>query len=390
MIIGEFCDTFPPELDGVGRVTQAYCKTLTEMGHEVYYVAPKHPDAEPEDEYKTILSPSVKMPTELYTVALPIVGSKYRREIKEVPFEIVHAQSPFTAGMEAARIAKKLKIPLVATFHSKYYDDALRKTHSETLAKLVVKAIVDFYEKCDAVWTVNEGTKKVLEEYGYDGKILVMENGTNIEKVDEKTLKKMEQRVGKKDGELTLLFVGQHNYKKNLHGVLGAARILKEEGVKFKLVTAGEGPDFKKIVEEAEELGIASETKFLGFVADKSELNALYKLSDLLVFPSLYDNAPMVLREAAAQGTAGLLVKGSCSAEGLKDGETALIAEDTSAKKIAEKILERRTELKKIGERAKKTIPVSWGEIMKKVVNEYEKLIEKKKKEQDFGLRFEI
>ena len=32
MIIGQFCETYPPALDGVGRVMLAYCQTVSRMG----------------------------------------------------------------------------------------------------------------------------------------------------------------------------------------------------------------------------------------------------------------------------------------------------------------------------------------------------------------------
>ena len=41
MIIGQFCETYPPALDGVGRVMLAYCQTLSRMGHRCLYIAPR-------------------------------------------------------------------------------------------------------------------------------------------------------------------------------------------------------------------------------------------------------------------------------------------------------------------------------------------------------------
>ena len=43
MVVGQFVDTYPPSVDGVGRVTLSYCQTLTAMGHEAYYIAPESP-----------------------------------------------------------------------------------------------------------------------------------------------------------------------------------------------------------------------------------------------------------------------------------------------------------------------------------------------------------
>ena len=66
---------------------------------------------------------------------------------------------------------------------------------------------------------------------------------------------------------------------------------------------------------------------FTGFVGDREEILSLYRRADLLVFPSVYDNAPMVVREAAAMGTPALLVRGSCSAEGVTHGDNGFLCE---------------------------------------------------------------
>ncbi|MBR3232864.1 glycosyltransferase [Candidatus Saccharibacteria bacterium] len=378
MIIGQFCDTFPPNLDGVGRVTLAYCEELKKLGHAVYYVAPNHPDAENTDSLNTILSASLKIPTELHRIGVPWISPKYNKQLKAIPFDLVHAHSPFSAGREALKIAKKLNVPLVATFHSKFYDDALKITHSKVLSRATVNIIIDFFNKCDAVWAVNNGTAEVLRDYGFGGKITVIENGTDITHASPVALAKVREQIHHDKNIPLFLFVGQHNTKKNLDGVIRACQILKQKGLRFRLVTAGDGPDMDKLKHLVKKLDLLNEVQFLGFVSDPEELTALYALADLLVFPSLYDNAPMVLREAAAAGTPALLVQGSTAAESLKDGENALIATNDSPEAIATRIETGLKTLATIGQNAKKTIPIPWSKIMQKVVKEYEALIQEK------------
>ena len=220
---------------------------------------------------------------------------------------------------------------------------------------------------------MNHATGQVLREYGYQGDVLVMENGTNLEPLSDLAVTALNTRVTL-DGRPVLLFVGQHNYKKNIHGILEACAILKRQGQPFQLVTAGDGPDFHAIVKEAEKLGIGQDCHFLGFIGSREELMALYHRADLLVFPSIYDNAPMVLREAAAMGTPGLVVKGSCSAEGVTDGENGFICEDEGGESIARTILRALPDAARVGMKAQETIPIRWESIMTRVVAEYERL----------------
>ena len=374
VIIGQFVDTYPPCLDGVGRVTQSYCETLTAMGHEAWYIAPQAPDGGSEYAFPVLLQHSIKVPGEPFRLGLPGIDLRYRRRLEDIPFDIVHAQSPFAAGEEALRIARRRQVPLVSTFHSKYYQDFYDKTKSKVIAQGVVKHIVRFYNQCDAVWTVNRATAEVLRSYGYHGTIRVMENGTNREPLSPEGAQALNERV-RLSGDSVLLFVGQHNYKKNIHGILDACALLKAWGTRFELVTAGDGPDMESIRREVAEKGLGERTHLLGFMANRAELMALFHRADLLVFPSIYDNAPMVLREAAAMGTPAVVVRGSCSAEGIIDGENGFICGDESGEAIARAVVRALPHTREVGERAQETIPIPWERIMRDVVAEYERLI---------------
>ena len=161
--------------------------------------------------------------------------------------------------------------------------------------------------------------------------------------------------------------------------MLDACALLKAQGVAFQLVTAGDGPDMEDIRREVNEKGLEAQTHLLGFMADRAELMALYHRASLLVFPSIYDNAPMVLREAAAMGTPAVVVAGSCSAEGITDGENGFICKDESGAAIAQAVTQALPRAAQVGERARATIPVPWSRIMTQVVAEYERLIDIKR-----------
>lgn len=374
MIVGQFVDTYPPCVDGVGRVTQSYCETLTAMGHEAWYIAPHAPNVAESYTFPVLLQQSVKLPGEPFRVGLPGIDLRYRRRLEDIPFDIVHAQSPFSAGDEALRIARRRGVPLVSTFHSKYYQDFYDKTKSKAIAQGVVNHIVRFYNKCDGVWTVNHATAEVLRSYGYRGEIRIMENGTNREPLSPAGAQALHHRV-QLGSDSVLLFVGQHNYKKNIHGILDACARLKAQGTRFELVTAGDGPDMEAIRREVAEKGLAGQTHLLGFMSNREELMALFHRADLLVFPSVYDNAPMVLREAAAMGTPAVVVRGSCAAEGINDGVNGFVCEDESGEAIARAVLRALPCTREAGRRAQETIPIPWERIMRDVVAEYQRLI---------------
>ena len=97
--------------------------------------------------------------------------------------------------------------------------------------------------------------------------------------------------------------MGQLDWKKNILLILEASECLHREGIDFRLVIAGKGPDEDNIRKKVCEMGLDGITTFTGHITDMSLLNGLYQCADLLVFPSTYDTSSLVMREAAAMHT---------------------------------------------------------------------------------------
>lgn len=372
MIIGEFNDTYPPELDGVGTVVKSYAEELTAMGDECYYVAPNCPKYARIPMYRTLLFHGVKLPGEPYHFGFPSLDFAYLRRENRVPFDVVHAHSPFSAGREALRVARKRGVPIVATFHSKYYDDFYEKTRNRRIASLAANYVVNFYNHCDEVWAVNDRTADVLRGYGYQGDVVVMPNGTNLCWVDERAAAEARAQFSP-DGAPIFLFVGQMNWKKNIRRVLEAVALYAREAP-CRLVMVGQGPNEEDVQKACEELGIAERTIRTGHIADRDRLMAIYAAASLLIFPSVYDNAPMVVREAAAVGTPSILMRGSCAAEGVTDGVNGLLCEDT-AESVCDCMRRGLSNRGALGQAARATIPQPWRKIVADARTRYEALV---------------
>lgn len=91
------------------------------------------------------------------------------------------------------------------------------------------------------------------------------------------------------------------------------------------LVFAGEGPLRKELEREAEQLGIAENVRFLGFV-NQSALPAVYVASDVMVLPSGYEPFGLVVNEAMLCGC-GVIVSDRVGArfDLIRHGETGSV-----------------------------------------------------------------
>ena len=174
-----------------------------------------------------------------------------------------------------------------------------------------------------------------------------------------------------------ILFVGQMDWKKNILTVLEACAEMKKAGMTYRLLLAGQGMDMNAIGQKIHDLNIQDRAEQIGHITDASLLDALYARASLFAFPSLYDAAPMVVREAAVMGTPSVMVRGSTAAEIIRHGENGLLC-DNDPKDLARVMTEALKDPEKlelIGGKAKETIPVPWDKVLETAVERYERLV---------------
>ena len=157
-MIGIFNDCYPPVIDGVSVTVQNYARWLNRKCGDVCVVTPAVPGAKHDEDFPVYDYFSVPIPMRKpYRMGMPYVDLDFRSRISRVGFSIVHAHSPFSSGRLALRLARQQKVPLVATFHSKYRADFERVVPSKTIVDYLVKNIVDFYNQADEVWVPQAG-----------------------------------------------------------------------------------------------------------------------------------------------------------------------------------------------------------------------------------------
>ena len=381
-MIGIFNDCYPPVIDGVSVTVQNYARWLNRKCGDVCVVTPAVPGAKHDEDFPVYDYFSVPIPMRKpYRMGMPYVDLDFRSRISRVGFSIVHAHSPFSSGRLALRLARQQKVPLVATFHSKYRADFERVVPSKTIVDYLVKNIVDFYSQADEVWVPQAGVAETLREYGYRGRVEVVDNGNDMATADDITPLRNEGRamLGVSAHEPMLLFVGQHIYEKNPHLIIRALSRLRDR--RWHMFFIGTGYAAEELKQLAKSKGLDGRITFMGQVADRLLLKRCYAAADLFVFPSLYDNAPLVVREAAAMETPALLAAGSTAAGVVADGMngfTCRADEHALAERLAA-LMGDKALLRAAGNNARKTIARPWSEIADEVYDRYLHLIRRLK-----------
>ena len=391
MRIFECSDSFLPIVDGVGRVVTTYSRMLAERGHEVYVICPMSDTGYRGNlPYEIVdFSSTVSMRrVPQYKAGVAGLDPHYMKRIEQITPDIIHVHSPGTAGFEGVRLAKKYGVPLIGTFHSKFYDDMYNMTGSRAIARVGASAIGEFFNGCDETWTVSRFAAKELESYGFRNAVRIVHNGTNARFSEPTPAAEVAEKLSL-NKDPVLLFVGQIDRKKNIPLILEACALVKEKGKRFQMIFAGQGRDMERFREKAEQLGIGDVVCFTGHIADEHLLAGLYKCAMLFLFPSLYDTAGLVVTEAASMGTPSLVVRSSAPAEFVTNGETGLICEENADSLAAAvcRALDDPERIARMGEQAQIRMPRPWETVIDEVEKLYDQIADERRAVGSRGFR---
>lgn len=390
-MIGLFNDCFPPIMDGVSVTVSNYAYWLQRKRGDVCVVTPQAPKADDREDYPVYRYLSMPIPMRKpYRLGFPRIDWPFHRQLSKIPFELVHAHCPFSSGVLAHSVAKSKHIPLVATFHSKYRTDFERVIPTKFMVDRLIQNIVEFYEQADEVWIPQAAVEPTLREYGYKGKVEVVDNGNDFAGTPY-TISLKEQakgQLGVSGDTPLLLFVGQHIWEKNTAFLLRALAKVHDAGMRFRAMFVGTGYAAEEMKQMAQDLGLSKGkddadtggcVSFHGMVSDRDKLKRYFLAADLFLFPSLYDNAPLVVREAAALHTPALLLRGSTAADIVKDGYNGFLSdndEEAYARLLAN-VVGNSPLIESVGARAAETLARSWEDIADEVDRRYTALVQR-------------
>ena len=106
------------------------------------------------------------------------------------------------------------------------------------------------------------------------------------------------ERTGRGDRPPTALFAGELIPLKGVALAIRAVALAPE----WRLLICGKGADERRLRAMADRLGVKGRVRFLGQIPRDEVLRLMAEEADLLLFPSLHDEGPMVVAEALTVG----------------------------------------------------------------------------------------
>lgn len=367
MKIAIVTETFLPSTDGVVTRLKACIRYFKQAGHDVHVIAPDLGVYKFEGAKITGI-PARTLPFyRSKKFALP--SRKVKKVLEDYNPDVVHVVNPALLGVSGVHYAKKLDIPLLASYHTQvpkyadYYHLPLfkgvlwwyfRKLHNQAALNLCT----------------SQAVKEELEQQHFE-RVHVWKRGVDTElfhpdKYDELMRKRLTE--GKTEKKL-LLFVGRLAAEKEIEKI----KFVLEASDDFALAIVGDGPYRQQL----ENHFSGTHTVFTGMLHGE-ELAKAYASSDVFVFPSTSETLGLVIAEAMASGLPLVAAKSGPTCEQIKDNYNGLLYDKDKENDFTNTVLQFTDETlrRKLVDHARDDITaIDWDSQSQQVLDYYEEIV---------------
>jgi len=369
MRIAYFTDSLPPLTDGVSR-TLSYLKKTLESENLIYkFYSPFRPN---DPEWFDYVYKIISVPFPLYAryrLSLPPLHDLEYSLDKFNP-DIIHVCSPFLSGLAAYRYARRHRIPIVNSFHTRFISYC-KYYGLEKIEPYGWRYLRWFYNRGNMSFVPSVTTIHELTEMGFNN-LTLWARGIDIRLFSPAYADRSLKEKWSGDGRPVALFVGRLVAEKDIDVLLDAHQILKQKGIDYQLVLVGGGPLKQKIEKHMPDIILEGHL-------EGEALSRAYASADFFVFPSTTESFGNVIQEAAASGLPAVGAAEGGVKDLIRQGETGFLAKPKNAVDFAQKMEEliQNDSLRNslAAEAFETATGKSWDNINKRLFDDYRNII---------------
>ncbi len=297
--VGLFTDTLD-DINGVARFIRDMATQAGSQGRQLS-VATCGPSEKIVGPWRTNFKPLLSMPMPYYpdlVASLPPVLEVLEWADRQ-QFDAVHVSTPGPMGMCGWLVAKMLRVPMLATYHTDFPAYMRNLTGGDHRVEMATRKYMEwFYREAATTFSRSQSYRANLSQLGVpEEKLAGMTPAINTQTFN---ATKRDTGVWDRLGinqKNKLLYAGRISKEKNLLLLADAFIALCKAGHDAALIFAGEGP----LTEDLKKRLAGHPAYFLGRQND-AQLAPLYASADLFAFPSRTDTLGQVVIEAQCSG----------------------------------------------------------------------------------------
>jgi glycosyltransferase involved in cell wall biosynthesis len=292
---------FPPIGGGAATATLFLAKSLLAQGHDVCILTSAIDDLRGwvlEDGIEVVRIPTLRKKKDRASIcemgsfsfsgllALPKVFHRFKPDYAIIMFTI-------PCGHIGLALKKIWGIPYIISLRGG--DVPGHQPHIDTYHKILSPLRLAVLANACAVVANSEGLAKLSRETS-PVSVEVIHNGVDCHYFQPVPFAVDKQRP------YTFLFVGRFSNEKKLSYLLEQLAMLRQSSTtQFILYIVGDGPECINLKRQSTQLGLEDVVVWYGWI-DRERLREIYRKSDCLVNPSLYEGMSNAVLEAMASG----------------------------------------------------------------------------------------
>lgn len=324
-------DVYFPRVNGVSTSIETFRRTLAESGVEVRLVVPRYGDEAAEQGIVRVAGRSLPGDPEDRLVGWRAM----HRSVLEAAADcdLIHIQTPFVAHYAGLKAARRLGLPVIATYHTLFEEYLQHYAPFLPAGWLQRQARAFSRRQCNELDTVvvpSTAMRERLSDYGVSVPLHVLPTGIPLSRFAAGDGAGFRHRHGLSPRRPLALFVGRVAHEKNIGFLLEALLAARQRCPEVQLLIAGEGPAMPALKERVGALGLHGAVHFVGYLDRSRELPDCYAAADVFVFASRTETQGLVLLEAMAAGLPVIALAAMGTVDILAPGRGGIAAPDDS------------------------------------------------------------
>lgn len=303
-------------------------------------------------------------------ITIPVFAeSSIDKYIHDQKLDILHVHHPFFIGKLALHAKKRLGIPLVFTYHTRYGDYAasyLPRISAGFFRRLVTATNVRFMNSCDAVTVANATLKEELIRSGVRTPVFIVPPGVNTKQMSKGNRISTRKRFGIPESARVLLYVGRFAKEKNIYFLIRVFSKIAKKNSNVRLLLCGDGLERENLRRFGAKNDIDKRIVFATTESPET-IHDAYAAADIFIYASQTETYGRVLVEAMAAGLPVVALKGHSIIDLLLDWITGRIVYQKSVRHYADVVLELLQDLKKarlLGNKAQEVARVKYDSVV--------------------------
>ena len=176
-----------------------------------------------------------------YRVPLTLSG-KARRDLEAFAPNVVHVASPDPVAHQAVSWARKRKLPVLASVHTRF--ETYLRYYNMAWGEPAIEALLRrFYRRCDALVAPSESMAQLLREQRMNYDIGIWSRGVDRDIFNPgRRAAEWRRSLGIADEDVAIGFLGRLVMEKGLDVFSDTVDELRARGIAHKVLVIGEGP----------------------------------------------------------------------------------------------------------------------------------------------------